>query len=148
MKLTIELVPRTSWFSNVRNEVSKKDWDIIRKASYLSAGYKCEICKDIGTNQGFRHKLECHEIWDFNDATNEQVLKGMISLCPKCHKVKHFGLAQMKGEHYMALDHLMKVNEMTQIEAEKYVSESFDIWAKRSEKEWKLNISYLDENEK
>ena len=30
MKLTIELVPSTSWYNNV----TKNEWDIIRKKSY------------------------------------------------------------------------------------------------------------------
>ena len=81
-KLTIELVPKTSWYSNVRSNVSKNEWDIIRKKSYEHAGHVCEICGDIGTNQGVKHNVECHEIWDYNDETNEQTLGGLISLCP------------------------------------------------------------------
>ena len=44
MKLTIELVPSTAWFTNVRSEVSKAKWDKIRRKSYKHADYKCEIC--------------------------------------------------------------------------------------------------------
>ena len=29
MKLTIELVPSTAWYSNVRSNVSKEEWDKI-----------------------------------------------------------------------------------------------------------------------
>ena len=28
MKLTIELVPQTAWYSNVRSNVSKAEWDV------------------------------------------------------------------------------------------------------------------------
>jgi hypothetical protein len=48
MKLTIELVPKTSWYSNVRSNVSKDEWDKIKKKCYIKANYKCEICNGIG----------------------------------------------------------------------------------------------------
>ena len=37
IKLTIELVPRTAWFSNVRSMVSREDWDVLRKECYAQA---------------------------------------------------------------------------------------------------------------
>jgi 5-methylcytosine-specific restriction endonuclease McrA len=49
--LTIELVPKTAWYTNVRSNVSKKEWDRIRKKSYQNAGHVCEICGDTGLNQ-------------------------------------------------------------------------------------------------
>jgi len=82
MKLTIELVPSTAWYSNVRSNVSKEVWDIIRKKSYAKANYKCEVCGDVGTNQGVGHKVECHEIWHYDDDSHTQTLTGLISLCP------------------------------------------------------------------
>jgi hypothetical protein len=38
----------------------------------------------------------------------------------------------------------MKVNKMTSTMADNYIIESFKIWEKRSEKQWKVDISYLD----
>jgi ssDNA-binding Zn-finger/Zn-ribbon topoisomerase 1 len=145
MKLTIELVPRTAWYSNVRSNVTKDQWDKIRKQSYEKAGHKCEVCKDKGTNQGFRHNVECHEIWDYNDKTKKQTLTGMVSLCPKCHEVKHIGLAQIKGRFDLAVEQLMKVNDISLQEAHKYIDSSFNIWSERSEHDWELDITYLDE---
>ena len=142
-KLTIELVPRTSWYSNVRSNVTKNEWDVIRKKSYEHANHVCEICGDVGTNQGVKHKVECHEIWHYNDDTNEQTLSGLISLCPYCHKTKHVGLAQMNGEIDIVINQLMKVNDISYDEAIKYIRESFNIWSERNKKEWKLNIEYL-----
>lgn len=144
-KLTIELVPRTCWYSNVRSNVTKNEWDVIRKKSYEHANHVCEICGDVGTNQGVRHNVECHEIWDYNDETKEQTLLGLISLCPYCHKSKHVGLAQMNGELDIVVNQLMKVNGITEKEAFDYINKSFDIWSKRSNFEWTLNIDYLKE---
>jgi 5-methylcytosine-specific restriction endonuclease McrA len=144
-KLTIELVPRTCWYSNVRSNVTKNEWDVIRKKSYEHANHVCEICGDVGTNQGVRHNVECHEIWDYNDETKEQTLLGLISLCPYCHKSKHVGLAQINGELHIVVNQLMKVNDITEDEALNYINKSFDIWSKRSNFEWKLNTDYLKE---
>ena len=142
-KLTIELVPRTSWYSNVRSNVTRNEWDVIRKKSYEHAQHVCEICGDVGTNQGVKHNVECHEIWEYNDETNEQILTGLISLCPYCHKTKHVGLAQINGELDIVINQLIKVNKISYDDATKYIDESFKIWSERSKKEWKLNIEYL-----
>src|SRR4051794_19953715 len=60
-RLTIELVPRTCWLSNVRNHVEKSQWDFIRKSVYLKASNKCEICG----GKGPKWPVECHEIFEF-----------------------------------------------------------------------------------
>lgn len=143
-KLTIELVPSTAWYTNVRSNTTQAEWDIIRKKSYKKAGSKCEICGDVGQNQGVRHSVECHEIWEYDDTEYRQVLVGLVSLCPHCHKVKHPGLAQMKGEGEIVLAQLMKVNEITREEASDYLSESFATWRERSKHEWELDISYIE----
>jgi hypothetical protein len=57
---------------------------------------------------------------------------------------KHIGLAQIKGNYGKALAHLSKVNGITLDEAEKYVRESFDIWEKRSQNNWELDIKILE----
>lgn len=144
MKLTIELVPTTSFYSNVRSNVSKKEWDRIRKICYKKAKYKCEICDDTGLNQGYNHPVECHEIWSYDDINNIQSLEGLISLCPKCHKVKHTGLAFIKNEANIVLEQLIKVNNISVYEAEQYIEESFNIHKNRSKHDWKLDISYLE----
>ena len=132
IKLTIELVPRTAWYSNVRSNVKTNVWDKLRKKSYLLANHKCEICKDTGKNQEVRHDVECHEVWEYNDETKVQKLIGLIALCPRCHKAKHVGLAQINGEEEIVIQQLIKVNGMTRGEAKKYIAQSFELWQKRS----------------
>jgi hypothetical protein len=143
MKLTIELVPSTSFYSNVRSNVSKERWDEIRKQSYEKANYKCEICGDKGKNQGYRHDVECHEIWEYDDENLIQTLLGYISLCPKCHTVKHIGLAQIQGNFDMAVKHLCKVNDISQTEASQIIKDAFDKWKERSKNKYKLNLNNL-----
>lgn len=144
MKLSIELVPKTCWFTNVRSNVSKAEWDTLRKACYKKAGYRCEICGGVGEN----HPVECHEIWEYNDEEYTQTLKGLIALCPNCHKVKHPGLAGMNGDGDIVIKQLMKVNGWKKETAFEYLDACFEIWERRSRKEWKLDISYLNEYEK
>jgi hypothetical protein len=144
MKLTIELVPASSYYNNVRSNVSGEVWNEIRKKSYEFANYKCEICGDTGFNQGYNHSVECHEIWNYDDKNKIQKLIGFISLCPLCHKVKHIGLARVRNEYKIALNHLIKINKITENKAEKYIDKCFDIWNERSQEEWLLDISYID----
>jgi hypothetical protein len=143
MKLTIELVPRTSWYNNVRSNVSKSQWDEIRSDTYTNAKHKCEVCGDTGKNQGYIHNVECHEIWEYDVYNHLQTLKGFVALCPLCHKTKHPGLAQINGEENLVISQLMKVNGMDEFEANNYLHDVMLIWDERSVFEWTVNISYL-----
>lgn len=140
MKLTVELVPRTAWYSNVRSNVSHRKWDVIRKKCYAAANYRCEICNGVG----IQHPVECHEIWEYDDKTSTQTLKGLIALCPNCHKVKHPGLAQLNDEMNLVEKQLMQVNGITNLEAKAAVNEAFVEWERLNQYEWELDISYLD----
>ncbi|NJO59686.1 MAG: hypothetical protein HC836_15685 [Richelia sp. RM2_1_2] len=97
-----------------------------------------------GLEQGFKHKVECHEIWEFDDQNRTQTLTGFVSLCPMCHKVKHFGLAQLNGEEEMVLKHMMKVNDMRLMEANEIIIQAFVVWKGRSDIQWSVNIDYID----
>ena len=148
IKLTIELVPSKSWYTNVRSNVTQQEWDTLRKACYRKANSVCEICGDTSKNQGKQYDLECHEIWDYNDKNKVQKLVGLIGLCNHCHTVKHPGLAGMQGRGQIVINQLMKVNGMTESEASDYITDSFATWEARSEYDWKLDITYLDEYKK
>ncbi len=143
MKLTIELVPSTAWYSNVRSNVTTTEWDVLRKECYKKAGYKCEVCAGKGPN----HPVECHEIWEYDDDACTQTLEGLIALCPDCHSTKHFGFARVSGKEKEAKLHLMKVNDLTEEQADKYIEEVFMIWEQRSKYDWTLDISFLNKYE-
>ena len=138
-KLTIELVPRTCWFSNVRSNVSRAEWDTIRKKTALEAGYKCETCGD----KGKKWPVECHEIWAYDDNTLIQKLVGLISLCPPCHSVKHMGFTQLRDKELEATCHLAIVNKWTYRAAKSYIEAQFEVWKQRSEYQWLLDIDWL-----
>lgn len=141
MKLTIELVPKTAFFKNVRSEVSKKDWDILRRKAYRKYDYCCAICGGKGNN----HPVECHEIWEYNDSKHIQRLKDLVALCPSCHQVKHIGLSGMRGLGEDCIKHMMKINKSSREEAEQDISDAFHTWNDRSKHTWKCDISLLAE---
>jgi 5-methylcytosine-specific restriction endonuclease McrA len=140
MKLEIELVPKTSFFNNVRSIVTSKQWDILRKECYKKANYKCEICGGGGNN----YPVECHEIWEYDDDKYIQKLVRLIALCPRCHEVKHFGRAKIMGNSNRALNHLIKVNGINKEFAISYIGQVFETWKLRSKHGWKIDISYLE----
>jgi hypothetical protein len=61
-RLTIELVPQTCWFSNVRDRVSREDWDRIRKQVYKRSGQCCEVCGGRGRKHPIRSDLVARRV--------------------------------------------------------------------------------------
>jgi 5-methylcytosine-specific restriction endonuclease McrA len=140
-RLTIELVPKTSWYSNVRSNVSSAEWDRLRRPVYQRARSRCEICGGRGT----KHPVECHEVWLYDDAAGFQRLVDLIALCPPCHSVKHLGRSHLKGRGDDAIVQLMRVNGWTAARAEAYVDLVLDIWKLRSVVSWRLDLAWLAE---
>jgi len=141
--LTIELIPATCLYSNVRSEIPKKEWDRIRKEVYKTAKNKCEVCNGDGKKQGYKHSVECHEIWEYDDQKMVQYLKGLIALCPRCHQVKHIGRTTVIGKQSQALEHLQKVNMWNHKQAVSYLAEIYLLQRWRSNFQWKLDITKL-----
>ena len=139
--LTIELVPATCWFSNVRSKVSSQDWERLKRITFKKANRLCEICG----GRGPKWPVECHEIWNYDDDKHIQTLVGLMALCPSCHEVKHRGLANVKGRGEIADQHLAEVNQWTMQKTQQYIEEQFQVWKKRSQDEWELDISWLEQ---
>ncbi|WP_411178941.1 HNH endonuclease [Klebsiella variicola] len=139
-RLTIELVPRSCWFDNVRSAVSSTDWKRLRQQTARRAGWKCQVCG----GKGPRWPVECHEIWHYDDDRQCQTLTGLIALCPSCHEVKHMGFSELRGKKDEAVAHLALVNGWSLQGAFDYVDEAFDVWQERSRHAWQLDISWLE----
>ena len=144
MKLTIELVPQSSWGNNLRSEanLSKDQWDKLRKESYRKANYKCEICGEKGP----KWPVECHEIWHYDDEKHTQTLKGLISLCPTCHKAKHIGRTLSVEPQEVQSKVILKlatVNQLDPQQTEEYIVKVFEQWQERSQHQWKLDLTWL-----
>lgn len=139
LKLTIELVPLTSWYNNMRSIMNKQQWDILRRKVYADYAYKCGIC---GTNNV---TLNCHEIWEYDDQNHIQKLKGFITLCRLCHWVKHIGLAGIRASEGQLdfeeiITHFMSVNGCGRQTFESHRSEAFKTWEERSKHQWQLEL--------
>jgi hypothetical protein len=139
MKLTIELVPKTAWFKNLRSELPKDLWDRLRTQVYKNANYVCEICGGIGPT----HPVECHEVWSYDNTNKVQKLERLIALCPACHEVKHMGLAAKRGRQDIALRHLAEVNGWSLSDARTYAEACFELWAKQSKHKWTTDLHGL-----
>jgi len=140
-KLTIELVPSTSWFNNIRDMVSQSDWDTIKSLTFKHAGYKCEICG----GKGPKWPVECHEIWKYDDVNNVQKLVRTIALCPDCHACKHIGfqMTKMPKRVPRLLNHFCNVNGISAKEAEDYIVECFQEHHRRSQERWEVDVSWI-----
>jgi hypothetical protein len=139
-RLTVELVPSSCWFSNLRSELSKDEWDRLRRAVYERAGNQCEICGGRGTP----HPVECHEVWEYDDKRYVQRLAGLIALCPACHEAKHMGYASSIGRAGHARAHLARVNGWSMDDVELYLEMQFEQWSRRSQHEWSLDLTWLE----
>jgi hypothetical protein len=139
--LTIELIPKTSWYRNVRSNVSTAVWEKLKRATFSRAGYVCEVCG----GRGKKWPVECHEVFVYDDEQHVQYLSRLIALCPACHEVKHIGLAGVRGHQARAVAHLAKVNGWSVSDAELYVEGCFELWHRRSCRQWKLDLSYLEQ---
>jgi hypothetical protein len=143
MKLTIELIPETVFYKNLRTALidkGKQDiWDKIRHKAYSDANYTCSICGEK------TDRLECHEIWEYDDKNSTQTLKGFHALCNWCHHCKHMGMAnilhqQGKLDINKVISHFAKVNGLSIDQADSEIKKAFEVWHERSKKQWKQNL--------
>jgi hypothetical protein len=144
LKLTIEMVPSSAWENNLRNVLTKKMWDDIRKKVYLRYDKKCAICGKLPK------KLHAHEVWEYDDANHVQILKDIIPLCPLCHLVKHIGFAGMNASRGGApmvavIAHFIRVNGVDQDTYNKHYEEELEKWEERSRYEWMMDVSKYKE---
>ena len=143
-KLTLNLIPATSWWKSTRSKIKKREWDIIRKKVYEQANYTCEICgvneqSYLGIKKGWLH---CNEVWQYEK--NKQILAELEAICRLCHLSQHMGFASIIGRDREAKKHLKKVNNWSEEQAVIYIQEKFQEWEKRNKIEWILDISFLD----
>lgn len=139
--LTVELVPKTGWFSNVRDHVDQATWNLLRHQVYAQAGNACEVCG----GRGPQWPVECHEVWEYDDQNHVQKLIGLVALCPSCHEVKHIGLAGVKGRRDIAIAHLVQVNGWTPRQVNEHLLNAQITWLKRNKHQWSLDLTFLEQ---
>ena len=137
--LSIELIPKTSWCTNVRSQVSRDVWNAIRLHFKKPS---CQFC-------GYKGKLFTHEVWKYDDKLHIQKLVGFRSICGLCHHIKHLGLAGLmakKGDidYQRLIKHYCAVNGCSEADFILDRTEAFELWRERSSHEWTVDINYLD----
>lgn len=131
----IDLIPESSWGASLANILTSKSWGDLRDAS-ISIAEGCEDC-------GSRVKLECHELWSYDEESGVQTLEALRSLCSLCHETYHLGLASSKGRFERAFDRLALINRITYEERAGYRAAIYDKHAIRSDIEWVLDLSLI-----
>ena len=148
-RVSIELIPFEAQGFNVRSRVSAFNWErictIVHKKRNKSKPYRCEQCNHNGIDQGFPHPVECHEIWSFDKKYRIQKLEGFVSLCPMCHKAKHFRLAEKMGYGERVKKHMARQNNWTIAQVEKYMKIATRLVRRQSGRTYHLDLTYLNQ---
>jgi hypothetical protein len=135
--LWANMIPRNSWYANLRNILPKNEWDTIRKLVYKHFNYQCSICKRKG-------QLHAHESWIYDYKKSRQTLQDILALCYLCHMSQHLGYVQVKliptGELTMEEieQHWMEINNKSKEEFKHHKYLAFELWEIRSLISWKV----------
>lgn len=133
-----DMLPTTSWEANLRTVLSEQEWDRLRKFCYQAAGNTCVACGSRGEPH-----VEAHESWKFDEKTGVQTLRGLLCLCPTCHKAKHLGYANRIGLLTQVLDRLMWLNDWDECTLKRELSQVEARQEELSQRTWTLDLSFL-----
>ncbi len=133
-----DMLPTTSWEANLRTLLSEQEWDRLRKFCYQAAGNTCVACGSRGEPH-----VEAHEAWRFDEKTGVQTLRGLLCLCPTCHKSKHLGYANRIGRLPQVLERLMWLNDWDEPTLARELAKVEARQEELSQRTWTLDLSFL-----
>ena len=141
LKLTIELVPQSSWQNNLRTLLKPTMWKEIRSKALNKYNNKCAICNRTG-------KMHAHEVWEYDDENKIQKLNDVVPLCYMCHMVKHIGFASYQmsktgGDLEKFIKYFMSINKVDRLTYQKHLTEVLKNFEERSKYEWQLDLEEL-----
>lgn len=138
-ELFIDMIPKTSYFKNVRTLFKKEDWNLIRHHIYKRTDNRCECC---GCKRS--KYLDAHERWSYDFETGIQKLERIIALCKLCHSATHYGHSKiMKNNINNINEHLKKIKNINDDELDSHIKEARNIWKERNKIQWKLDFSII-----
>ncbi len=140
--LFVDLVPQSCWFTNVRSCIDTTSWARLSRLTRERANHRCEICGAMA-KPASKVYLEAHERWDYNPTTSTQALRRIITLCTLCHLVTHWGYARVSGREHLARKHFQAVSKMDDHAIDQHVIDAFEVWKRRSQRAWQLDLSIL-----
>jgi hypothetical protein len=142
-KLTAELIPEKAWYSNLRKQMTPSAWRKLGKEVKARQGQKCAVCNAEG-------RLECHEVWDYDDVNHFQRLAGFVCLCRPCHQVKHLGRTVILAQQGLldfddVIEHFLRINECALADFLIYQEAIRTQYQERSKHEWTTDLGeYAD----
>jgi hypothetical protein len=95
LRLTVEPVPKPAANKSLKNRLGSR-WVGLRKEVFARYDHQCGVCGIAPTREERHSRLECHEDWAYDELARVQRLDGLISLCARCHHVKHWGWAKKR----------------------------------------------------
>ena len=137
-KLYIDMIPKTSYFKNVRMLFSENDWNLIRHHIYERVENKCECCGKKRSKY-----LDAHERWEYNFETKTQKLVRIIALCRLCHSATHYGHSRRTKNMDNINNHIKKINNFTDEELENHIKDAYATWKERNKIKWELDLSII-----
>jgi len=132
LRLTIEPIPTASRLATLAQLLPCRQWNQLRRSVYSRAHYLCQIC-------GRQGRLYCHEVWQFNEGTGYQHLRGFQALCQDCHQAKHIFFVRDRRRRANLLKHLAIVNKLTPAEARQQLAAARRRQAALNQLHWVLN---------
>lgn len=133
-----DMLPSSVWENNLRTQLTPEEWDRLRKFCYQAAGNRCVACGSPGEPH-----VEAHEAWRFDPATGKQILRGLLCLCPTCHKAKHMGFAHRLGMVDQVRHRLCWLNRWTSVDMDAAMAAALEQQEKLSQRTWELDLSFL-----
>ena len=142
-KLWGNLIPKGSFYANLRKVLTKSQWDSLRNFVYEKDSYKCFICGISGV------PLEAHEHWKYDYENSIQKLHDIYALCRLCHLNNHLGLASIlvredRLDQRKLAEHWCKINQEEVTNFRHYQKRVKRLWELRNQFEWKI----VDKNDK
>ena len=137
-RLYIDMIPKTTYFKNVRSLFTDEDWNLIRHHIYERVDNRCECC-----GKKRMKYLDAHERWEFDEEKKTQKLVRIIALCKLCHSATHYGYSKRTKNIEKINNHIKKINKYTDEELKEHIENSYKIWKDRNKIKWNLDFSIL-----
>lgn len=123
------------WYLNLRKILSKDNWNKLSLKVRKEQNFTC-FCCNINNKIIPNNKFHCHEAWWFNDKEKNVSLKALLCVCELCHNSIHLGRCDNKN----AFKRIMNINKWNYEITKAYVDSEFEIWSKRSNIKWTIDI--------
>lgn len=134
-KLLPVLIPRPLWGINAHGLLAWESWQQIRQNTFSRDMHCCVICSHKG-------RLECHEVFEYDDAAGIAILVRLESRCGDCHDCNHLGRLKVKEPEKFkdALRRIARINGMRPPEVIQLVKDAFQLHKTRT-RPWQVKVA-------